>query len=437
MNPELLKMRTEWLAKAESADKAGDQSAFDAAMAEVEKIDASAKAEQASADRAARLAATRDQVQAARTVTSAGTQTVATVVSHVRDRVQDDPSRGFRSMGEFADRVMRVAAGDRESMGILAAATGSNQTVPSDGGFLVPPTFSAEIKDLMAGSSDSLLDRTDNYTVEGESLTFPVVADTNRTNGQVAGGVRAYWKSEAAQLTASKPQFREHKIEPNELFVFVPVTDKLLRNSTMALNQFITSKSAEAINFKIGDGIINGTGIGQPKGILNSAGRVTVAKEGGQAADTIVKENIDKMWARCHAKFRSNAVWVINQEVETALESLSAVVGTGGRPVYLPAGGIADAPLGRLKGRPVIPLEYCAALGDEGDIMLVDFKQYCSGLKGGIDAAMSMHLRFDYAESVFRFRFEMDGQPWWTTPFTPYKGTGSTLSPYVTLAARA
>ena len=38
------------------------------------------------------------------------------------------------------------------------------------------------------------------------------------------------------------------------------MTDKLLRNSTMALNQFITSKSAEAINFKIGDGIINGTG---------------------------------------------------------------------------------------------------------------------------------------------------------------------------------
>jgi HK97 family phage major capsid protein len=311
-----------------------------------------------------------------------------------------------------------------------------NQTVPADGGFLVPPTFANEIKDLMAGGVDNLLDKTDNYTVEGESLTFPVVDDKNRTNGQVAGGVRAYWKSEAAQMTSSKPALRDHKIEPQELFAYVPVTDKLLRNSPLALNQFITTKSAEAINFKVGDGIINGTGIGQPKGILASAARVTVAKEGGQAAATIVKENIDKMWARCPYRFRNNAIWVINQEVETQLESLSAVVGTGGVPVYLPAGGIADTPNARLKGRPVMPLEYCQALGTEGDIMLIDFKQYCAGIKGGIDAAMSIHLRFDYAESVFRFRYEMDGQPWWTSPFTPFKGT-ATLSPFVTLASRA
>lgn len=432
MNPELLKQRTEWLAKAESADKAGDQCAFDAAMAEVEKIDAQATAAQASADRAARLAATRDAVQPARTVTSTGT---APVVANVRDLAQDDAKRGHRSLGHFAAQVMRAST-DRSAFDTLAAATGMNQTVASDGGFLVPPSFANEIKDLM-GTSDSLLDKTDNYTVEGESLTFPVVDDKNRTNGQIAGGVRAYFKSEAAQMTASKPQFRDHKLEPQELFCYVPVTDKMLRNSPIALEQWLTGKSADAINFKIGDTIINGTGIGQPKGILSSAGRVTVAKEGGQGAATIVKENIDKMWARCPAKHRANAIWIINQEVETQLESLSAVVGTGGVPVYLPAGGITETPNARLKGRPVLPLEYCAALGTEGDIMLVDFKQYSVGLKGGIEAAMSIHLRFDYAESVFRFRFEVDGQPWWQTPFTPYKGTGSTLSPFVTLAARA
>lgn len=431
MPPEILKQRAELLAKAEVANASGDQTTFDQHMSEIEKIDSSAASAQATADRAARLASMRDAVLPARTVTSAS----APVISNVRDLKQDDLSRGHRSLGHFAAQVMAAGTGDREAFTTLAAATGMNQTVPSDGGFLVPPTFANEIKDLMGGV-DSLLDKTDNYTVEGESLTFPVVDEKNRTNGQIAGGIRAYFKSEAAQMTTSKPAFRDHKLEPQELFCYVPVTDKMLRNSPIALNQWLTSKSAEAINMKVGDSIINGSGIGMPKGILSSAGRVTVAKEGGQVAATIVKENIDKMWSRCPYKHRANAIWVINQEIETQLESLSAVVGTGGVPVYMPPGGITETPNARLKGRPVLPLEYCAALGTEGDIMLVDFKQYSVGLKGGIEAAMSIHLRFDYAESVFRFRFEVDGQPWWNAPFTPFKGN-NTLSPFVTLATRA
>jgi HK97 family phage major capsid protein len=443
MTPEQIKARAEWMAKAEAADKARDQAAFDAAMAEVEKIDAQAKDAQAAADRAARMAALRDPVQPARTVTSAGTTTIAVApvghqaaVTSVRDRVLDDPNRGYRNLGAFAADVFAAQSGNGDAMRTLAAASGMNQAVPADGGFLVPPTFATQIHEMVTADDTSLLEMCDTYPVEGESLTFVATDDTNRTSGAVAGGVIAYWKSEAAQLTGSKPKFRDVKVEPQELFALVYVTDKLMRNSPIALDQFLTSAAARAINWKVGDAIINGTGIGKPKGILASAARVTVAKEAGQGATTIVKENIDKMWSRMVASSRANAVWLINQDIETQLESLSASVGTGGVPVYLPAGGIADAPNARLKGRPVIPVQYCQTLGTEGDIMLVDMKQYLAGLRRGIDAAMSIHLRFDYAETAFRFRFEVDGQPWWASPFTPAKSS-NTLSPFVTLATRA
>ncbi len=115
---------------------------------------------------------------------------------------------------------------------------------------------------------------------------------------------------------------------------------------------------------------------------------------------------------------------------------LSQVVGTGGVPVYLPPGGIADTPNARLKGRPVMPIEACATLGTEGDIILADMRAYVTGLKGGIDSAMSMHLRFDYAETAFRFMFSADGQPWLASAITPFKGS-NTLSPFVTLATRS
>jgi hypothetical protein len=49
---------------------------------------------------------------------------------------------------------------------------------------------------------------------------------------------------------------------------------------------------------------------------------------------------------------------------------------------------------------------------------------------------MSIHLRFDYNETAFRFLFAMDGQPWLNAPLTPFHGT-NTLSPFVALATRS
>ncbi len=363
----------------------------------------------------------------------------------VVDRSQRDPRRGFRSMGEFAMSVMQgMTPGGNADARLRAlssfptpgsAATGMSQGVGADGGFLVPPEFASTIWDGMNVSPDNLLARTDQYTVEGESLSFPANAETSRATGSRYGGVKGFWLSEAAQIQNSKPTFRMVKLEPSQLGVLVYVTDKLLRNSPIALEQYVNRAAVDEILFLVGDSIINGIGAGKPKGIVQSASRVSIAKETNQAAGTIVKANIDKMWARMHPKSRANAVWFINVDCEPQLENLSMVVGTGGVPVYLPPGGITDTPNARLKGRPVIPIEYAASCGTEGDIILGDMKAYVSGVQGGLESAMSMHLRFDYAETAFRFLFAVDGQPWLASPITPFKGT-NTLAPFVTLAAR-
>jgi HK97 family phage major capsid protein len=89
-----------------------------------------------------------------------------------------------------------------------------------------------------------------------------------------------------------------------------------------------------------------------------------------------------------------------------------------------------------MKGRPVITIEQCAALGDAGDIILADFGEYMLADKGGVQMASSMHVMFTTDEMVFRFIYRVDGQPIWNSALTPFKGAG-TLSPFVTLAARA
>jgi HK97 family phage major capsid protein len=358
--------------------------------------------------------------------------------------VEEERKGGFKFFGDFACQVYRAcmpgAAIDPRLIP-LAAATGGSQGVPSDGGFLVPPSFGQMIWDGLRDEPDSMLGMTDQFTVDNESLSFPANAETSRTNGILYGGVKANWLAEASQIANTRPKFRRIKLEPQELAVLIFETDKLIRNSPFALEQFLSRAATAAINFNVGDAIINGDGSGKPLGILNSSALVTVAKEAGQAADTVVFNNIVKMFARMHAVRRGNAVWLINQDIEPQLWNLTQEGTSTSTPVFLPAGagqfgGAAGAPLATLLGRPIMPTEHAQTLGDVGDIILTDLSAYATGIRGGgLRADTSIHLRFDFAETAFRFMFEVDGKPWLLSALTP-ANSANTLSTMVTLAAR-
>lgn len=342
--------------------------------------------------------------------------------------------------GEFFNAVRNAATGGVRDprLNLYAAASGGSQGVPADGGFLVPPQFASSIYERMSQDENSLLSQTDSYTIEGESMTFNADAETSRADGSRAGGVQGYWISEAASITSSKPTFRQARVEPQELAVLVYQTDKVLRNSNIALGQYVSRKAAEEIVFMTGNAIYNGNGVGQPKGLMSAGSLVSVAKETSQAAATINQKNISKMWARLHPRFRSNAVWLHNVDIEPQLDNLSTTVtnvaGTENVGGY--ANKVFDPGTRTLKGRPLQACEFSATLGTQGDLMLVDLKQYLTGVRGGIDSAMSIHVGFVTAQTAFRFMFEVDGQPWLASALTPFKGT-ATLTSHVVLDTRA
>lgn len=434
-------------AKAENRRNSAEElDTIEANLAAIDEADAAEKAAAASSERdealLAREKAAEDAASKPRGRKGAPGQPVHQPAV-ARESVLDDPKRGFKSLADFALEILDCGPGASSVMGNdrlkAAAGTGLTQGVTADGGVLVPPAFRTDIWDGARAASESMLQYCDVNPIDPgvQSVTIPAVNETDRANGSRWGGIRGYWKGELSQLTSSKPAFRDLKVEPQELYVYGFISDKLLRHAPGTASSILARAAADEINFKLGDAIVNGDGAGKPLGFIGHASVVSVAKETGQAAATIVKANIDKMWSRCHANWRAGAVWFINQAVEPELENLSQVVGTGGVPVYLPAGGVADTPNARLKGRPVIPIEYCAALGTVGDIVLANLKSYCVGLRGMVDQASSMHLKFDYAQTAFRFIFEADGQPYLASPITPFKDTSKTLSPIVTLATRA
>ena len=215
-----------------------------------------------------------------------------------------DPKRGFKSMGDFAACVRNAASdGARvsdERLAMMAAApsTYGNEGSGADGGYLVPPEFSQSIY-THSEENGSLLAMTDNNPVSGNSMTFP----KDETTPWGSNGIRAYWEAEAATATATKPALGVATQRLNKLFGLVPVTDELMADA-MTLSGYLERKLGESIRWKANEALFAGNGAGQPLGILASPARVDVAKESGQAADTIVVANVAKMFAPISANGR-------------------------------------------------------------------------------------------------------------------------------------
>ncbi len=55
-----------------------------------------------------------------------------------------------------------------------------------------------------------------------------------------------------------------------------------------------------SIGYGMDEYFIGGSGAGQPLGIRNDPAKITIAKETGQTADTIVYPNLTKMFSRMY-----------------------------------------------------------------------------------------------------------------------------------------
>jgi HK97 family phage major capsid protein len=94
-------------------------------------------------------------------------------------------------------------------------------------------------------------------------------------------------------------------------------------------------------------------------------------------------------------------------------------------------------PYNTLFGLPVIAIEQAATLGTVGDIILADLAGgYILAEKGGIQADMSIHVRYLWDEACFRFIMRVDGMPVLASSITPYKGALA-LSNFVVLETRS
>lgn len=352
------------------------------------------------------------------------------------DRATLDPRAGFSGgLAEFARAVQRAhpqtpngAVDSRLNAMYQAAPTGYMREGGSNDGYMVPPEFRDRIWELVF-EGDNLLSEVDSEPTNSNQVN-DLSDDWTPWGGT---GVQAFWRSEAGQMTPSRPSTKPRSVILNELYAFVTATDELLEDAPR-LNARLETKAAAAIGWKVDDALKYGNGVGKPLGWMNSAALVTVAKESGQAANSVVVKNIVKMFSRMLGDSIGRAHWRINSDV---LPELMTMTLDGNLIWTPPLSGVTNAPGGLLLGRPIRFSEHCKTLGTVGDIQLVDPKGYYALTKaGGIKFASSIHLYFDYGLQAFRWTIRLGGQPHLAAPVSPANGS-TTKSHFVALATRA
>src|SRR5690554_4141670 len=220
-----------------------------------------------------------------------------------------ETTKKFSSLGEQMMAVYRAVCpgGNLDNRLSTRAASGLNESNPSDGGFLVQQEF---VKTLLKRTYETgiLASKVKKIPISknANGLKINSIDEDSRANGSRWGGVQTYWENEADKISSSKPKFRQMDLSLKKLTGLCYVTDELLQDTT-ALENVIQEAFAEEFGFKMDDAILNGSGAGEPLGILQSGALVTVPKESSQTAKITV-ENLFKMWNRLWSRSRGNSI---------------------------------------------------------------------------------------------------------------------------------
>ncbi len=324
----------------------------------------------------------------------------------------------FKSFGEFLCAIKRNPGDPR----LKQLSEGSDPA----GGFLVPEEFLITMFQR-ATERSVIRPYATKIPMGTDTLNIPMLNDTTHTEaGGLFGGVIVHWTEEAGSKTLKEPVFRRVKLIAKKLTGLTYVSDELLADSAIALEALLIRLFGDAIAWYEDEAFIDGSGVGEPLGFMNSGALISVTRN---TLASIVSADIGNMLARLYpaSHYGPNTVWLANPSI---LPQLIALATTSVTWINLNQGLTQKVPT-TLMGMPILFTEKMQALGTTGDIALCDLSYYLIGDRSGVKVDKSIEYRFDTDETTWRFVKRVDGQPWTDEKFTPKHG--DTLSPFVIL----
>lgn len=307
----------------------------------------------------------------------------------------------------------------------------------SQGGFLVPEVYRPDLK--MLALENSVIRPNGPMVIppiKTDSIKIPYVNDTSHES-TVFGGVWLQWTGEAVEKTPTKPTFGQMELVPKKLAGTTFTSNELLADSAIALEPLIKKMFGSASGYAEDDVFINGTGVGQPEGILNCNCTISVTRKTGSH---FYFEDITEMYASMFPTSHSRAIWIINPSVLPDLIAMgagSAAPASGHNCIWISKDmGAANKIPGTILGRPFFISEKMQGLGTAGDVGYFDLSYYIIWDRQPITIDVSTHIGFLEDETCWRFVIRVAGRCWPQSAITLRHGAApvTTISPFIILS---
>lgn len=213
--------------------------------------------------------------------------------------------------------------------------------IDTEGGYLVPEDILAAIIQKVP-TPTMVVTKVRQLQTMRDVLVIPRVNYT--TDNLYTTGIRATWTGEvpasATSARVTDPVFGQTRVPVYTAMMSMPVTNDMIEDSAFPLLSWASDKFAETIDLLKDNMILNGSGIGQPSGILVNPGTVgqpTVTVSGQSAS--LTADSLESVAFALPPQYDNNAGYIFNK-LSTA-KSIAQMKDGQGR--YLWGAGLQDS----------------------------------------------------------------------------------------------
>lgn len=300
-----------------------DAKRIDEIYTEIEKIDGRIQRAQQQLDLEARLDSEAGDPDTP-APQNGGDQRQAAPGDEVRSLVFDAYVRG----GENAvNRLSENVLNDYHRQVQNAQSTG----VDSEGGYLVPTTFSGTLLEAMAANGGVRSVADVQSTSSGESIQWPTVDETAEEGEWLAENAPAG----DGDITFGTVMVGAHLASSRVVTLpFALLQDAAIGNWDRLLRRLLAARLSRTTNkaYTLGDGI------GKPTGIVNGAGLGHTTAAG--LVDSFAWDDFTELEHSVDPVYRRNANWMFH---DTVLKSAKKMKDANNRPIWVP-GVTSEAP---------------------------------------------------------------------------------------------
>lgn len=258
-------------------------------------------------------------------------------------------------------------------------------TATSSVGAAIPTSTLNRIEEMLRQTS-ALYNQVDVLNIPGY-LAIPVEDTVND----------AAWVAEGASSTDVNDKLNSVNFAAYKLIRTISITAEVSKMTISAFENWIVKKITERMAMAIENAILNGTGNGQPKGILKETIKTLQSAEKGK----ITYEDLCNMMANLRAGYKKGSAFVVN--TQTLWKDI-ATIKVGDNLVFVPDATGEFA--GRIFGKPVIEDEFI----EEGKILYGLFNKYTINWNENVNVTSDDSAEFRSGNRVYRGMALVDGK---------------------------